>query len=102
MKSMLTCLSIGFVISTSLPVQAETEIYPGTLYRNGGHFGLANSDAKLEHDSAMFDSAIIAGAPSSDAGESEAKPGQAWQGTLYRNGGHFGLENSDDNLEMQR
>lgn len=93
MKPTLTLIALGLGAVISLPVQAESETWPGTLYRNGGHFGPASSDVSLEQP------VVIAGAPSSDATEPEAPPSQTWSGTLYRNGGHNGLNNSDEILE---
>lgn len=96
MKPTLTLIALGLSAVISLPAQAESEAWSGTLYRNGGHFGMANSDVILEQP------AVIAGAPSSDATEPEATPTQTWSGTLYRNGGHYGLNNSDEKLESDR
>jgi cell wall-associated NlpC family hydrolase len=96
MKLTQTLIILGLGAVITLPVQAESEAWPGTLYRNGGHFGMANSDVILEQP------AVIAGAPSSDATEPEATPSQTWSGTLYRNGGHDGLNNSDEKLESVR
>lgn len=96
MKLTLTLIALGLSAVISLPVHAESEAWPGTLYRNGGHFGLTNSDVILEQP------AVIAGAPSSDATEPEATPTQTWSGALYRNGGHYGLNNSDEKLEGDR
>lgn len=93
MKTTLTLFALGLTALISLPVQAESETWPGTLYRNGGHFGMANSDASLER------TLVIAGAPSSETTEPEAAPARSWQGTLYRDGGYFGEQNSDSRLE---
>ncbi len=95
MKTTLTLLALGFAAVTSLPASADSDAYPGTLYRNGGYYGDANSDVKLEQEQP-----VIAGAPSHEASEPEAAPTRTWSGTLYRNGGHFGLESSDEKLEM--
>lgn len=94
MKTTLSLSALGFAIITSLPANADSETWPGTLYRNGGHFGIANSDMKLEQEQL-----VIAGAPSSETSEPEAAPMQTWKGTLYRNGGHYGDKNSDERLE---
>lgn len=102
MKTTITLLALGIALSAGAPASADTETWPGTLYRNGGHFGLANSDARLESTTPESAQVIIAGAPSSEAGEPEAAPGRAWEGTLYRNGGHFGTANSDESLEGNR
>ncbi len=96
MKSILTIFALGLAALTSLPSNADSETWPGTLYRNGGYFGLANSDVKLEQGQ---NQPVIAGAPSSEASEPEAAPTQTWNGTLYRNGGYFGDKNSDARLE---
>lgn len=96
MKPIPTLIALGLGAVVSLPVHAESEVWPGTLYRNGGHYGTANSDVSLEQ------SVVIAGAPSSDATDPEATPSQTWSGTLYRNGGHYGLNNSDEKLESDR
>ena len=95
MKTTLTLLALGFATFASLPANAADEAYSGTLYRNGGNFGLENSDVSLEQAQP-----IIAGAPSNETAEPEAAPTPTWNGTLYRNGGHYGLENSEDNLYL--
>jgi hypothetical protein len=97
MKTTLTLIALGFAFA-SIPANADTETYPGTLYRNGGHFGDANSDAKLEQ--AEPATSVIAGAPSSEIGAPESAPTQTWSGTLYRNGGVYGDWNSDEKLEI--
>ncbi len=95
MKTTLTIFALGLTALTSLPANADSETWTGTLYRNGGHFGAANSDVNMEQAEP-----IIAGAPSSEAIEPEAAPSRTWSGTLYSNGGHYGLENSDEKLDL--
>ncbi len=95
MKTTLTLFTLGLATFTSLPASADSETWPGTLYRNGGHFGLANSDVKLEQEQPV----VVAGAPSSETSEPEAAPTRTWNGTLYRNGGYYGDKNSDERLE---
>lgn len=102
MKTTFTLLTLGIALCVGPSARADTEIRPETLYRNGGHFGPAGSDVQLEQASAEPAQLIIAGAPSGEAGEPETAPGRAWQGTLYRNGGHFGTANSDEQLEANR
>lgn len=92
MKTPLTFLTLLFAALASLSANAENETWPGTLYRNGGHFGVTNSDVSLQPNEA-----IIAGAPSFEASEPEAVPASSGMGMLSRNGG---LENRADNLSF--
>ena len=85
MKNLYTLIALS--LATSNVCAAEDT--SSTMYRNGGHYGLTNSDVQLE----------IAGAPSEPAYRaSEPVQTVAWEGTLYRNGGHYGTDNSDIKL----
>jgi hypothetical protein len=99
MKSTLTLLTFGFASMITCSAQAADDYYSGTLYRNGGHFGSANSDVSLEQKRQEEAQEVIAGAPSNEAIEPEAAAAPVWEGTLYRNGGYFGEQNSDTRLE---
>ncbi|MDP2832543.1 MAG: hypothetical protein Q8Q28_04455 [Pseudomonadota bacterium] len=68
--------------------------YDKTLYRNGGHFGNANSDVMIEQGERT-----IAAAP---ADPRIPESSVAYGNTLYRNGGHFGEANSDVKIEQDR
>jgi hypothetical protein len=89
MKTTLTVLALGLATVSGIPAHAADEAYSGTLYRNGGHFGLANSDTSLDQAEP-----VIAGAPSSEAAAPAAAQTAAGNGTLY------GLEKSDAKLEI--
>jgi hypothetical protein len=89
MKTILTSLALGLATIAGIPAYAADEAYSGTLYRNGGHFGLANSDASLEQAEP-----VIAGAPSSETAEAETAQTVTWNGALY------GMEMSDAKLEI--
>jgi hypothetical protein len=99
----LPALAIGLCLSQ--PVSADgTQTWPGTLYRNGGYFGDQNSDVVLHRDDSTYTTAknmpSVPGAPSSSADEAQASMhATTWKGTLYRNGGYFGPENSDESIE---
>jgi hypothetical protein len=99
MKTLLKLLALSLIAGAS--AYAADTTWPGTLYRNGGHYGMQNSDEQLSMNLKM-DSSLIAGAPSDPANSNFAndEPSQAWKGTLYRNGGNYGLENSDEQLHM--
>ncbi len=102
MKTTLSLITLSIALHAGPSASADTDAWPGTLYRNGGHFGLTSSDAQLEQAPQEPVQYIIAGAPSSEAGEPQAQPAPPWSGTLYRNGGHFGGATSDEPLEGNR
>src|SRR5512139_2970107 len=97
----LPALVIGLCLSQ--PVLADgTQTWPGTLYRNGGYFGDQNSDVVLHRDDGTYteDMPSVPGTPGSNADEAQVSMhATTWKGTLYRNGGYFGAENSDENIE---
>jgi hypothetical protein len=83
------CMALGITLPG---YAADNQSWSGTLYRNGGHFGTANSDTQLE----SAQPATPASAPKSE----NPVPGQqVYADTLYRNGGHYGSNNSDIKLE---
>lgn len=45
---------------------------------------------------------VIAGAPSAPGEDDKFELSRTWSGTLYRNGGYFGQENSDQKIEHTR
>jgi len=76
----------------SLPaLGADALEYGNTLYRNGGHFGDANSDVGIERGEL-----VIAAAP---AAPELPAASASYGNTLYRNDGHFGNANSDERIE---
>jgi hypothetical protein len=89
MKTTLTFLALGLATISGIPANAAEDSYSGTLYRNGGYFGLANSDTSLEQAQT-----VIAGAPSSEAAAPEVAQTAAWNGTLH------GMQKSDAGLEF--
>jgi hypothetical protein len=83
---------------TSSISPSQQQAYEGTLYRNGGHYGSANSDISLENPVSSAVANVGAVAVSTLANMA-ATLQQAYTGTLYRNGGYFGDQNSDVKLE---
>lgn len=108
MQQHITPLKMISALALSVGIAApacagQSEAWSGNLYRNGGHFGDANSDLRFEASQTPAPrqaEMILAGAPSSNADEIQAQAAStAWNGTLYRNGGHYGDRNSDVTLE---
>ena len=76
----------------------ETVTWPGTLYRNGGHFGEANSDESIENGQASMSEPPQMAETTSEAQSASPYVGASFEyysGHRYRNGGYFGEENSD-------
>lgn len=93
MKTLLGLLAFSLLSASSLADEATS----GTLYRNGGHYGTANSDIQLE---APASEAAPQAAPQTETIQTVQT--QTWHGTLYRNGGHYGIENSDEKIRAGR
>lgn len=103
MKIALSSLSVAVILLTShgiafanhvSVVAAEDTVATQPLYRNGGHFGPANSDQAIEDG--QLNGSI---SPSEKDTDSTASAGNTYSGTRYRNGGYFGDKSSDDALE---
>lgn len=94
-------------IATGLAPSAragDTQTWDGTLYRNGGYYGEANSDERLEIGSIPFPAPATEAAAPVRSAPASAYIGTSFEyydGHRYRNGGHFGEVNSDDAMEKE-
>ena len=103
-RALALCLLLGGLTTSAF---AADMTYQGTLYRNGGHYGVNNSDVQLEMAQATTADAAILVANVTTAigtvmGTALNAVQQTWNGTLYNNGGHYGLANSEEKLNAQR
>lgn len=96
--------SFAMAMGATFPVMGgESETWSGTLYRNGGYYGDANSDERLEGGQAS--ATQPAGATANIVAPKAASPyiGTSFEYYVhrYRNGGNYGDANSDEPLERE-
>lgn len=95
-----------FVIAmgATYPVMGgESETWSGTLYRNGGYFGDANSDERLEGGQASAKQPAEAMVNTVTPKAASPYIGTSFEYYVhrYRNGGNYGDANSDEPLERE-
>lgn len=96
----LHCISTLVLVLGAAPTVAIADVYEKPYvheYVNGGYYSAAISFENMPSDP------DVAAAPAADAILPAERPQEApYDAMGYRNGGHFGPQNSDESLESAR